>query len=103
MSTIGAIVVDGRVYPAREEGSASGNGSGMKPGKSHENLASPPGDGRSYVAPPSPYQQLGQQLSPLGTPPNNMRPPTPSQTPPLSQRHRVSPLGQMPHVSSRCM
>lgn len=100
VSSIGAIVVDGRVYPSRGadqqlQGQQSTpqavvptvQGSGVGKPVIKPDLNSPPQVPPSFVMPPSQY--LGQ-----------VRSPTPTVTPPLGKSNRVSPIGAITHQVS---
>ncbi|KAK6637203.1 hypothetical protein RUM44_007617 [Polyplax serrata] len=107
VSSIGSIVVDGRVYPSRtidqspqpaqgqqiqsgqqpslptQAGQTAQGPTSAKP-STKTDLSSPPQVPTSFISPPS--QCLGQ-----------MRSPTPTVTPPLGRSNRVSPIGAITH------
>ena len=109
VSSIGAIVVDGRVYPSRnadQPATPQQQGQQQQQQQNQQqqaqqiqsqqqpalktivktDMSSPP-QVPPYVTPPTQYQ--GQ-----------MRPPTPTVTPPLGRSNRVSPIGAITHQVS---
>lgn len=105
MSSIGAIVVDGRVYTSRaldqaqlstQQQSSTGSQQQQQQQQQPPNSAgkavvkadvSSPSQVPSYATPPPQY-------------PGTARPPNPAVTPPLGRSNRVSPIGAIPHQVS---
>ncbi|KAL0273288.1 UNVERIFIED_CONTAM: hypothetical protein PYX00_005994 [Menopon gallinae] len=100
VSSIGAIVVDGRVYTSRPLDQSQPNSQQQSTaGQPQQQMQQPQNStGKAIVKPDvSSPPQVPSYATPPPQYPGPPRPPNPAVTPPLGRSNRVSPIGAIPH------